>query len=134
MALQPWFGRTPIKVSELLGAGDLDFDAIALFLDDDRARVLEDSDFLYPVSVVWPMGFAWSSVVAQANTLQICLAAGIKNEAFMCLGATVPSQQDEVCGVATDDIVLDAALEDAGVRKNPAKNISLANSIVALGR
>ena len=46
-----------------LAAGTLDF---TMFLDSSAGAVLDDQDIVYPVHATWPMGFAFSFMVAQS--------------------------------------------------------------------
>ena len=60
---QPWTGRPPVTVGKLVDIGGLTLVEVASLLS--RATRLRRSDVVYPVSLVWCMGFAWSSFVAQ---------------------------------------------------------------------
>ncbi|CAE7542598.1 unnamed protein product [Symbiodinium natans] len=143
--LQPFFGQPAVTAQELLDHG-MTRDAIAKACDDSVSA--DVSGHLYPVHAVWPMGFAWSSAVAQDTTLAVCASAGIAEESILSLDHDVPVKQDELCFVATDDTVLlhtsktrgqrtlanlDAAFAEHGVPRNVAKDVSLANEITALG-
>ena len=120
-------------------------------LDDDgggrHESEIKMTGSVHPVSVVWPMGFSWSSAVAQASTVEICKRAGISEECFTCLESPVPFDQGELCGVATDDVILahscpkaalrrlsplEAAMVAAGVQKNAEKDVNVVDSMIAL--
>ena len=143
--LQPFFGQPAVTVQELLNHG-LSYDAIVKVCGNQED--LDAEDVLYPVHAVWPMGFSWSSAVAQDTTLAACVAAGIAEDSILSLDHDVPAQQDELCFVATDDTVLlrtslttgqrtlaslDGAFAKNGIPRNAAKDISLAAKITALG-
>eukprot|EP00930_Biecheleria_cincta_P036722 TRINITY_DN25169_c0_g2_i1.p1 TRINITY_DN25169_c0_g2~~TRINITY_DN25169_c0_g2_i1.p1 ORF type:complete len:212 (-),score=21.83 TRINITY_DN25169_c0_g2_i1:347-949(-) len=97
---------------------------------------------LYPTNATWLMGFSWSSCIAQSCTLECCREAGVPDDAFMCL------EQIPACGVATDDTfffhkdrglgkrrldLLDKAFAKNGLPKNETKDITLQESMTALG-
>ena len=109
--------------------------------------LLDDSTWLYPTHVVWPMGFAWSSAVAQDTTVATALRAGILGENILCPDHDPPACQEELCIIATDDTVLfhrsrevgaatlaslDAAFEHNGIPTNKAKDVTLASEVTAL--
>ena len=144
--LQTWFGQPPLYVSELV-AGGLTLSDIASF-GNMLERQLEPKMLLFPVHAVWPMGFSWSSAVAQSTTVQTCVKAGRSEDAILSPDYELPHTFDETCFVATDDTVLmhksrargkhtldrlDKAFEENGIPRNTGKDISLAESITALG-
>ena len=143
-ALQPFFGQPGVTVQELLDNG-MTREAIAAACDGDS---FGNASLLYPAHAVWPMGFSWSSAVAQDTTLFTCVSTGIQEESILSLDHDVPVQQDELCFVATDDTVLahkckergkavlnslDAAFARNGILRNSEKDVSLASSVTALG-
>lgn len=103
---------------------------------------------LYPVHAVWPMGFSWSSAIAQSTTVARCVSAGIEESSILSPDHDLPDNFDEACLVATDDTVLlhkckktgydtlrrlDEAFERHGIPRNKAKDVSLAEEVTALG-
>ena len=145
--LQTYFGQPPVSVKELLRAGMSMTEVWEACKDVAREDFCEDF-CLYPVHAVWPMGFSWSSAVAQDTTLAVCVAAGIPEQQILCVDHDTPACHDEVCFVATDDTELvhkdpahaakrleklDKAFEEKHVPRNPAKDVSLAQSLTALG-
>ena len=75
-SIQPWTGRPPVTIAELVDFGGLTLEDVAMLLDPTtRPR---RSDVVYPVSLVWCMGFAWSSYVAQSTLLAACRGAGFR--------------------------------------------------------
>ena len=146
-SLQPWFGQPPVQVAELLNCG-LCLEDIGHFCKDLSFEGLRHDMVLYPVHAVWPMGFSWSSAVAQETTIAVCKKAGISESSILSLEHEPPASFDEVCFVATDDTVLihknkergvstltdlDAAFEQCGVPRNSRKDASVASSVTALG-
>ena len=143
--LQQWFAQPALTVNELMAAG-MSFDQIEALCDD--AETLCGATSLYPTHVVWPMGFSWSSAIAQDTTVATCLQAGIDESSILCPDHDPPADQDELVLVATDDTVLfhrdrhkgestlrnlDAAFVANGIPRNRRKDVSLAGSITALG-
>ena len=60
---------------------------------------------LYPVSNVFPMGFSWSSYVAQETLLGRCAAAGLEESMILAEDAPAPCDVSEAFALATDDIM-----------------------------
>ena len=66
---------------------------------------LRSTTFVYPVSSVWPMGYAWSSFIAQNCMLAVCRAAMLTDEKCLSVDLPLPkSVWSEPFGLATDDI------------------------------
>ena len=146
-ALQPYFGRPPITLQELAQVSKLSVSALQQFVVDRGDGPVGAHERVYPASTVWPMGFSWSSCIAQAATLACCVEAGVCTSSFMDLDSPPPSGP-EICGVATDDTFffhfdkelgrkrlsdLDAVLAANGMPKNATKDVSLQSSMTALG-
>ena len=146
-ALQPYFGQPPVTVEELV-LGGMSIDEVREACQDVQRDDICGDCCVYPVHAVWPMGFSWSSAVAQDTTLAVCKAAGIPEEQILSVDHDTPSCHDEVCLVATDDTVLvhknpeqgakrlenlDKAFEKHCVPRNPAKDVSLADRLTPLG-
>ena len=94
------------------------------------------------------MGFGWSSAVAQSTTLSVLAAAGVSQEQVLSIDHPLPDDQTELCLVATDDTVFvhrdrkggqcildkfDAAMAAASIPRKVSKDISLSETITALG-
>ena len=60
---------------------------------------------IFPSSLTWPMGFAWSSAVAQDVTLGALLSTGLPESHIVCDTAPFPADQSELAIVATDDVI-----------------------------
>ena len=69
--LQPYFGRPDVTVADMLGFTE--FSLAELQRHCAFSHGLSPGDTLHPCLRVWPMGFAWSSFLAQ-STLLACLA------------------------------------------------------------
>ena len=61
--LQPWFGQQPVQVKELVQVG-LSLREIASWVDD-LDTMLQPHTLVFPVNVVWPMGFSWLHCAGQ---------------------------------------------------------------------
>lgn len=94
--LQPWFGQAPITVQELTSLG-FSRAKVTAFIDGvENCRLAPDS-LLFPVNVVWPMGFSWSPCVAQASSVGCVVKAGVSESQILSLDHEMPQQQDELC-------------------------------------
>ena len=146
--LCPWFGQPPLSARELMQAGNFTMELLASLTDDLHGSSLHEDDLLVPVSTVWPMGFSWSSTIAQSTTIACVKAAGIPEDAILAMEHPVPHDQSELCMVATDDTVFmhrdrekglatlarfDSSLDNAGIPKNLGKDITLLEQVAALG-
>ena len=146
--LTPWFGQPAVRVKDLLEAGAFDIDFVNSLVDDLDATPLQVSEDIFPVSTVWPMGFSWSSVVAQSTTLACVTRAGVPLECALSVECPPPSHQAELCMVATDDVVFmhrdkarasetlqkfDSCLEEAGIPRKAVKDVTCADEVTALG-
>ena len=84
--LRPYFARPPVRLRDLLRHGDICLhDLTAL---DHGLGVCDSSALLYPLCATWPMGFAWSSYIAQSVLLKRCEEAGL--DRLMVLADTAP--------------------------------------------
>ena len=99
-----------------------------------------DSSCLYPVSKVWPMGFSWSSYVAQEVLLDCIATAGIGDGQVLACDSTTPCDFSEVFAAATDDAMFfsnsgpgvtsnmaerfDEALLKRGIIKHSGKDVN----------
>ena len=92
--------------------------------------------WFYPVSLTWPMGFAWSSYIAQEFLLNTCHEAGLRESQVLSI---TPLSFSLVFAAATDDVMifsdegeghtlkaarqLDAELSRRGAIRNTAKDV-----------
>ena len=77
--LRTFFGRPPVFAGELARRANISLDTLRSYVDTG-GNVTPDT-LLYPVSCCWPMGYSWSSFVAQSVLLAACEAKRIhKND------------------------------------------------------
>ena len=101
--LKDFMGRPPIRVAALLKTGLLDRRTLAELAP--AARGFTDSSLHFPRSRVWPMGFSWSSYVAQCTMQTACHRAGLTQG--MQLADDLPGPLiGTAFGLATDDICI----------------------------
>ena len=146
--LQDVFAQPPLLVGDLLRETGMNIAALSELTDDAAGVQLTDNEFVFPVHVVWPMGFSWSSAIAQGTTLACVAAAGVREECVLSVSHKPPSDQSELCLVATDDTVFihqshaegtstlqrfDGALAAAGIPRKESKDISLVEQVTILG-
>ena len=149
-------GRPVLRSSELLksgSAGTSGFDLQELReLCIGDVNVAHDMEVV-PISMVWPMGFAWSSFVAQSTMLEAVISSGVTHEQLLCEESRLPLADGTSVSIATDDVVaftrmsdeelashprsplapLDAAWADRGIRPKVTKQYDFADSAVVLG-
>ena len=77
--MRRWFGRPSLKLGDILKCIDMTKDELASYLP--RGARAADNLVLWPVCTSWPMGFAWSSFIAQSKLLQCCTSAGLRPNA-----------------------------------------------------
>ena len=144
--LQPWFGQQPVQVKELVKVG-LSLRQIASWVDDLDTE-LQPHTLVFPVNVVWPMGFSWSPCIAQANTIGCLQKCRVPESQILSLDHDLPRSQQELCAVATDDVLLfhrckqqgaktlqrlDRVFAEHGIVRNKAKDVNLAGRMTGLG-
>ena len=129
--------RPPVTARELVREAGMSYAEIERFLElqtDASAR------WLYPVSRVWPMGFSWSSYVAQEKLLSVCADAGLSSDCILAADLPTPQDLSMAFAAATDDVMifsnagpgvtaaaaerLDEAMVSHGVLKNATKDVT----------
>jgi len=110
--LTSFFGRPAVEVSELRRAG-LSLEEISECVG---APVTCDTR-LCPVSKVCPLGFSWSSLVAQSSLLQVMWRSGIDSKSLVSLGRPLPCSARCLAGLATDDFVHPASAGKLAARR-----------------
>ena len=65
---------------------------------------------LFPVSCTWPMGFAWSSFIAQEFLLDTCRCAELSESQIMSCDCPTPLDCGLVFAAATDDVMIFSSL------------------------
>ena len=133
--LQRWMGRPKVSLEELCSAGMTCEEVQGYLLPGEPT----DASAFHPVSLTWPMGFAWSSYVAQEFLLDICKVATLDEARVLSCEAPTPASFDMVNSAATDDVMifsdggagrtsdaahlLDAEFHRRGVVRNAAKDV-----------
>ncbi len=146
---QQWFCCPPVRAGELAVELGVPLAALEAYLcEDSLPGRLSARTAVHPASCSWPMGFSWSSAVAQDVTLGVLLSTGLPEDAVICDAEELPAQDAELAVVATDDCLFfhrdkgqarsrlaafDEALERAGIPRAREKDIDLADHIVGLG-
>ena len=74
---QKWFCGPPLTASELALALGCPLSGLSEYWGGPACWELAPDTLLYPASTTWPMGFSWSSAVAQDTTLVALLATGL---------------------------------------------------------
>ena len=157
--LTPWFGRPAISVKDLCDAGDLSLMDLDKWRPaDDRGTPLSTTSMLFPCSRVWPMGYSWSSAVAQDVSLGLLRDAGFTEQQVLCAQFPPLLSQEECLFVLTDDCLfahvvhapdgfesvprssvqgrvelLDQAMLRHGVQQKPEKDITDAPELTGMG-
>ena len=90
-ALIQFFGRPQIRVNELVKAG-LSISTLTASLVDGEGSQPGDDEWLTPVSLTWPMGFAHSAYVAQQVMTSACVKAGFKQAQFLSSAGSLHDQ------------------------------------------
>ena len=133
--LREWMGRPPVSLEELEQYGGMSKSEVALHAQS----AVDDAERLFPVSHVWPMGFSWSSHIAQEVLLSCCREAGLGEDCVLACDAPTPSQFVHVFAAATDDAMFfsnagpgvtsscaqrfDKVMAERGAIKHPGKDV-----------
>eukprot|EP00438_Fugacium_kawagutii_P006402 Skav224255 [mRNA] locus=scaffold2636:65958:71034:+ [translate_table: standard] len=107
--LRKYMGRPAVSISELTDIGGLASDEVASFLEygSDMEAIM-----FFPVSRVWPMGFSWSSYVAQEKLLSFFDMAGLDPGQVLACDVPTPESFEIAFAAATDDAMF---FSNAGV-------------------
>ena len=97
---------TVVSRAELTKVGGLTGEQIALALDTLPSHEHCDSTVLYPCSLVWLMGFGWSSYICQNTLLGICNDAGLVRSQASVAENPLPCTANTIHAVATDDVMI----------------------------
>ena len=145
--LERFMGRPPVRVRELLSAG-LSGSELRRCCSDPGG--MTEGRLVYPASRSWPMGFSWSSYVAQCTMLYgVCRRAGLCVQQILAGDRASPLDLQNTFALATDDILcftrgslalaaavtskVDRAFDSVGVVRNPAKDVDGALSETCIG-
>ena len=134
--LRKFMAKPPVSTTELAQAG-MPADEQRQYMEDGQAW---REGLLFPLHHVWPMGFSWSSYIAQEEMLSVCQEAGIPESSLMSCDSETPSSFELVAAVATDDVMLfsntgvggtaaaaqafDAAMEARRAVRNQKKDVN----------
>mmetsp|Transcript_39239 Transcript_39239/g.104782 ORF Transcript_39239/g.104782 Transcript_39239/m.104782 type:complete len:816 (+) Transcript_39239:142-2589(+) len=98
--LRRWFARPSVTQQELYKWGGF---TSAELRDHFEPGTSLEHQVLWPVSRVWPMGFSWSSYVAQETLLELCARSGVTEGQLMSCDLPTPLVFGNVAALATDD-------------------------------
>jgi len=134
--LQRWMGRPRVSLRDLCSIGGMTIEEVQTCLLPGESH---QAAWFYPVSLTWPMGFAWSSYIAQEVLLNTCHEAGMRESQVLSCEASTPLSFSLVFAAATDDVMifsdegeghtlkaarqLDAELSRRGAIRNTAKDV-----------
>ena len=116
--LRSWFGRPSLRMSDILRFTDMTIQELESHLPchrvgleqvaaSDRLEAVVHRDLvLWPVCTTWPMGFAWSSFIAQSQLLGVGTASGLTTERMLADDLDTPADLSAVFALATDDVML----------------------------
>ncbi|CAE7309869.1 unnamed protein product, partial [Symbiodinium sp. KB8] len=143
--LPQYMAKPAVSTTELVAAG---------MPSHEQARYLEDGQVwregqYYPLHRVWPMGFSWSSYIAQEQMLDVCAKAGLAESSLLACDCETPESFDLATAVATDDVMLfsnagpgitlaaaqalDCEFEERGLVRNAAKDVNDELSATCVG-
>eukprot|EP00928_Gymnodinium_smaydae_P061722 TRINITY_DN45745_c0_g1_i1.p1 TRINITY_DN45745_c0_g1~~TRINITY_DN45745_c0_g1_i1.p1 ORF type:complete len:1002 (+),score=67.19 TRINITY_DN45745_c0_g1_i1:59-3064(+) len=144
--LVPYFGRPPIYLRDLMKTSGLTWTEVKAAY---RGKApLHSGLLVFPASLVWPMGFSWSSYIAQSTMIAVCRSAGLDESAMLAPDLPIPKRMDECFSLATDDVIhfatvrntatsrmrrLDRAFASNHVLRHPDKDINAVTSGTCLG-
>ena len=139
-------GRPPLCVREIVDTGVISLDRLKALSPDCPGLSLDS--FVFPKSLVWPMGFSFSSAIAQHTMTAVCRGAGLTRDMQLSDAKSAPHSLDRF-GLATDDVclftrcahrrlesrlqALDQGFRDVGVTKKCRKDVNGSLSGTAVG-
>ena len=145
--LQPYFGRPVLTVDDLLRHTDLtraEIQRHCCFATD-----LASGTVLQPCCTTWPMGFAWSSFLAQSTLLHCLHQAGFPPSRMLADDKSPPVNLELAASLATDDVILfarcpiaearaavkriDSAVDKAGIEAHRGKDVNEALNATVIG-
>ena len=145
LALREYMAKPTVSTEELAAAG---MPAAEQAIHLQAGESWKEGHY-YPLHHVWPMGFSWSSYIAQEEMLDICANAGLPESSLLACDCETPDSFALVAAVATDDVMLfsnaspgtttaaaqalDNEFEARGVVRNTAKDVDDALSATVVG-
>jgi hypothetical protein len=106
--LQQMLGQPAVRIEELLAWRAQD--GVGLDLEQLKGLVICDGVIdvmseVTPVQQVWPMGFAWSSFIAQSVMISSLKHAEIDERQILTNEGSLPIEGEDVFSVCTDDVL-----------------------------
>ena len=129
--LRPYFARPPLRLRDLLRHGDISEEE--LFELDPNLAICDMSTLLYPLCTTWPMGYAWSSFIAQTVLLRRCEESGLDRSIVLADTAPLPTNFDTCFALATDDLMLFSVAPEDAVDPSLSRRIAFDNVIARHG-
>ncbi len=123
--LRAFFGRPRVYRSELLAAGLCEAELCGAVAEGP----LSSASFI-PCATAWPMGFSWSSHVAQEALLTIADHSGLGTDRVLASDAPLPLDLELAFAVATDDLMI---FSDGGVDSTVSAVDAFETSLLAHG-
>ena len=146
-----WFARPRLRADELMKVFDLSMaDSLSQYIDGSLDTVIDQGSTFHPVACCWPMGFSWSSAVAQDVMLSQVASSGLDASHLLADDKASPdfSRVDECVAVCTDDVMhfarspeiarrrlqlLDDQWQCAGILRRPDKDLDWSTIGTTLG-
>ena len=141
-SIRHWFGRPKLKLDDLARHGGFSVDELECFYVGQAP--LRSLSQVIPRCDTFPMGFSWSSFIAQSYLLSRCVVAGLQKDLFLADDSVAPTDLSQVYRPATDDLIVftqdnvqratttvgafDRELDRAGVIRAAEKDITAAHS------
>ena len=142
-----WLGRPRLCCADLLRHTDLSWKELEGAWVDSTP--LGPDSYIHPLCATWPMGFPWSSYLAQSTLLGCCRRAGLGPERMLALDLPTPADLTSVVALATDDVALfvqggrrrgdelihkvDLAIASRGIVKHEGKDVDYQDDATVIG-
>ena len=104
--LRAWFGCPGVRAGHLARELGIGLGELMSYIDDAHGRLIDGGAILFPCITSWPMGFAWSSAVAQDVSLHALIETGLPTEQILCDMHVLPKDHSELALICTDDTIL----------------------------
>ena len=116
-AMRSWFGCPGVKAGDLARTLGTSLSDLSCLCDDFEGGQLEPNHVVYPCITSWPMGFSWSSAIAQDVSVSALLATGLAEEYILSDLHPLPECHNELALIATDDTILIHTDRDEGLKR-----------------
>lgn len=136
-SLREHFGRPWLRCVDIFRFTDMDASELGTHLW--TGAHISDELILHPCCATWPMGFSWSSYLAQSTLLAALCKAGFGKDRMLADDIPPPRDLDLCVSLATDDIMLfsrgrcalaraaiakiDGAVESLGIQAHHGKDV-----------